>query len=1442
MSNNPTLKLFRRKPLDEITSVPKDIISVYVVEQHIWSNQGSEEERLLARKMRIPEPRTVEEFLIEPVRSFLVDFFRQLSAPYDRARKDLPIGQGYWIQAEFGSGKSHLLSFLGALALGGEKEWQLVQEKEAKAGKGKRENLYFFYENGFEKKAKSSKGILVAVKTLVGQGGGGIGISGAGISLTEYVLNAVAEQFFLENDRSLPLYPTEILAERFLKEDFERYRIDLAKFLKDATYFDEEQQWELDEFLNNLQNNTNPGVQRDCGQRLWDFYDRYLEIRPKIPLETEEVLKHLVLRLLDEGYIGLLLILDEVSLFMKGRSDAERVEDEKALVVLSNRLAKVENLPVWTVCAAQQAIETTLVGVKNIIADERLKLVPLLNKADYYYDIALNRVREITDKTAIDQYYEDYKRSFSWPQAIGQDQFARFFPFYPPAIDVVRAVSYNLTTVRSALYFMLETIKSQRKRHSDELISLWALFDDVVNYEEDPSGTTRGIASIKTKFPEEWKAYEESKRQIDSALSGPLKVFRSRCEKIVKTLFLYHIANLSPDGLTHEELMNGVMEWKDHDKDRVADFQDNYDHYELLAEKLDIELIQVEKVGGKYRFNPTGGGPDPHEIFQKARSEAEGNEALRRDAWHQLLALDGWYISTSLMSLDLAHGIQSVFRSIAPESQQDLTIHWHGREISGRVYMRNLADIARRNALLPSINSPDTGLDFAVFIGSTSGCDELDGLVKAKEDPRVLFWTPDQLTSSELNLLIDFAAYRKIVAEAAGQETENARSILDWVQGRLREQMGGIYRIVPDSFSRGRITAADHSNLTFTCQGELSSILTPLVTQILDTVYESRELIFDAPAPFNDTNAMNAINGIVKLGEYERGARPTKELSASQNYGFALGIMQRPNDRKLDLSQCRYTRDIANWIEEKLADSGAGMPATTLYKNFMGAGGPGGLHNGLSKRLVQLFMLCLVREGWLRITLSGRNLPADVIDYSNIASIDFNTALLDGFDQVQRLKPPEGWEVLAPFAAAMMGDPALCNLHEDAEIQAGVLGLLKFKEEQVKPVQELRTALADLFQELSQLNPMDERMAAWEKFLKSPVEVTDPIPFLRLALEKAFSYPIYQKDDIDPTDVDDLTIRRVELDQIRKFLSHNDRIRAGQRYALLVATGKDKYPTQDPTLFSIYEKLDLVKERMSALAELMGNEARLLSELLDPAAEIIQSYSVRYLQAFDQVVSHTEQTRQRILELSNKPEFLTLARLSSVQQLGASKMQFLQERINDSAASDMLFPANLTRSMIEQQLNHWPQPSGCPLTLENAAAFIQTADAHYAEADQALHAALLEKAALLHSEAVRSRLEQGRNEAFISELLAAPDPQGVENVLVQRIGQAPEEVSNANIEKLIRYLHHIQVRKVNLSDFQPSKRTIEMSDVDQITQEFHHFLLEALQPGSEDEFPVVEIE
>ena len=50
---------------------------------------------------------------------------------------------------------------------------------------------------------------------------------------------------------------------------------------------------------------------------------------------------------------------------------------------------------------------------------------------------------------------------------------------------------------------------------------------------------------------------------------------------------------------------------------------------------------------------------------------------------------------------------------------------------------------------------------------------------------------------------------------------------------------------------------------------------------------------FDAPAPFNDTEAIKVINGIVKTGDIPKGTKPNQYTSAADNYGYALGIMKK---------------------------------------------------------------------------------------------------------------------------------------------------------------------------------------------------------------------------------------------------------------------------------------------------------------------------------------------------------------------------------------------------------------------------------------------------------------------------------------------------------------------------------------------------------------------
>ena len=134
--------------------------------------------------------------------------------------------------------------------------------------------------------------------------------------------------------------------------------------------------------------------------------------------------------------------------------------------------------------------------------------------------------------------------------AIGETEFAHFFPFHKPALEVLRAVTYELTTTRSAIHFMHQTLKHQIKVKGQELVRLWELFDEAVRYEEDPSGVHAGITSIKTKREAEYRAYEACKRQIEAVTSGaPQDLARDRAvKKTIQTLFLLPRSQNSPTG------------------------------------------------------------------------------------------------------------------------------------------------------------------------------------------------------------------------------------------------------------------------------------------------------------------------------------------------------------------------------------------------------------------------------------------------------------------------------------------------------------------------------------------------------------------------------------------------------------------------------------------------------------------------------------------------------------------------------------------------------------------------------------------------------------------------------------------------------------------------------------------------------------------------------
>ena len=590
--------------------------------------------------------------------------------------------------------------------------------------------------------------------------------------------------------------------------------------------------------------------------------------------------------------------------------------------------------------------------------------------------------------------------------------------------------------------------------------------------------------------------------------------------------------------------------------------------------------------------------------------------------------------------------------------------------------MRDLLDIASKGQALPPLNTADTDHDFAVFISNRPCGDKVTDLAKKVGDRRILFWSPAPLTAQEKDRLLDFAAYRELVKDHQHKDTEDAKEVIQWVANRLRDEIGSTAKIVTDSYARGQISAADHSNLSFNCQGELLAVLTPLIGQVLDAVYESAKIEFDAPASFDDAEAIKVINGVVKTGDIPKGTKPNQFTSAADNYGYALGIMKKDGTKQLNTKGNEFVQDLDEWIETQTSQGNRQISVETVCKNFTGLGGPNDKNYGLSRRMIDIYLLCLVREGKLRILLSGKGAATtEYIDYTNIADLTFNAALLNSMTKVQRLKAPEGWPVLAPYAAILLDDESLKTIQKDGDIATALDRLRKWREQRKPEVEALIERLDALMADIGQPNPVADNLSSWKTFLSAKIDDTEAISHLLNALDTSFGYTCYAQQEAKTTELDDLATRKKTREKADAFCRHDQKIRAAHRYSQLQVK-------KDGPVGELKDKLRGLGKKLENVSVLMESEAKLQSQLLDPLDSVQTTYKTRYLQAFDEVTGKCEQVRSEIDNLPDSGAFQAIAELVKIEALASVDVGTLRDEIN--ASKDGLFQSSLDRNAVER--------------------------------------------------------------------------------------------------------------------------------------------------------------
>src|SRR6266567_2928120 len=103
--------------------------------------------------------------------------------------------------------------------------------------------------------------------------------------------------------------------------------------------------------------------------------------------------------------------------------------------------------------------------------------------------------------------------------------------------------------------------------------------------------------------------------------------------------------------------------------------------------------------------------------------------------------------------------------------------------------------------------------------------------------------------------------------------------------------------------------------------------------------------------------------------------------------------------------------------------------------------------------------------------------------------------------KTQRLKAPEGWPVLAPYAAMLLDDESLKTIQKDGDIAAALDRMRKWREQKQPEVETLCERLDGLMADIQQTNPVADCLASWKAFLSDKIDDAEAIAHLLSAFD-----------------------------------------------------------------------------------------------------------------------------------------------------------------------------------------------------------------------------------------------------------------------------------------------------------------------------------------------------
>jgi len=532
---------------------------------------------LLYRAIRTPE-KTVSTYRFTPnIREWIEAILERVSTGR---------GGGYWVQAEYGAGKTHFLAALTCLLIDTSKDlWDRVKDEGVKNLRRRLEEIKLFP-------------VVLSLK-----GEAGVDEEDNLFKVIEDKIEESLEKVGLEDKISIT---TE-------DEIIKWYKTRPATFRNP-----------IDDFIRGKANTNPEDLEKKELSQLIIEYCKDTSFRPEITTSTKDRISHVYHQIRGQGYQGLLFVIDEFEAWQRRHppDSAAYAYDEEVLETLSWVLPKDLGLEIFTIVASQTPAPAKLRGEK----EDRFTNVVLLRDEREYGEIVTERVRELVKERQpeIDQYYDYYYNEFKFLKNTPKEYFYSIFPFQPRIFEAIRRITTltrELPTARLGINVIYDVIGTSEVLSRSSLVTASDLMisKDLCDAMETEA------------YREAYRAYHVAINSLDDYDLD--EEDKDLAEKVIKTLFLMFIAYKdTPKSLSIQELTEATIT----SKGVLREGEDNV--LRVLNIIRDLPQVYFNKEKGA-SFKVIEREIRPVKIFGTSKKKVKDEYAVK-SKWEEGLLLD----------------------------------------------------------------------------------------------------------------------------------------------------------------------------------------------------------------------------------------------------------------------------------------------------------------------------------------------------------------------------------------------------------------------------------------------------------------------------------------------------------------------------------------------------------------------------------------------------------------------------------------------------------------------------------------------------------------------------------------------------------------------------------------------------------------------------------